>query len=303
MKADSSFSEDKFVLADLSSAHLTGEHAFSVDVEEWFQVGAFETTFSKNDWVDLESRVVLQTTKVLDLLKEHTVTATFFCLGSVAKHFPEIIAAIAEAGHEVACHGMAHQRIFTMTRDEFQQELGQSKLLLEKASGQKVIGYRAPSFSLTPEVWWVYEDLKAAGFIYSSSLYPVETDHYGLANAPRQPFYPEGVKGVLEIPMTVCDTALKRFPASGGGYFRLLPYILSEYLMRNGSKQSKSPGIFYMHPWEMDTGQPYVAEAPLLSRFRHYQGQAKLPQKLSKLLTKLQWNSFENIYAELLQER
>ena len=294
------FSEDRFELADLSSISLPHKHAFTVDVEEWFQVGAFENTFSKADWPALESRVELQTRNILKLLAEHQITGTFFCLGWVAERAPGLIAEIASAGHEIGCHGMAHQRIFHMTRSEFREEVRASKALLEQSSGQAVLGYRAPSFSLTPDVWWVYDELKEAGFVYSSSLYPVKTDHYGLATAPRAPFYPMGREGILELPLTVCDVPLKRLPASGGGYFRLLPYFFSKYLMAKGSAQASAPGIFYMHPWEMDLDQPYVSEAPALSRFRHYQGQAKLPAKLAKLFDAFQWDSMKNIYADLL---
>ncbi|MCK0070440.1 XrtA system polysaccharide deacetylase [Kordiimonas laminariae] len=296
------FSEDKFMKADLSSLAPLQRQSFTVDVEEWFQVGAFENTFSTENWPELESRVELQTRNILKLLKKYEITGTFFCLGWVAERVPSLIKEIADAGHEVGCHGMAHQRLFTMSREEFRSEVRASKELLERASGQPVLGYRAPSFSLTPNVWWAYDELKEAGFRYSSSLYPVKTDHYGLATAPRQPFYPAGRDGILEIPLTVCDMPFKRLPASGGGYFRLLPYFLSKYLLSKGAEQASSPGIFYMHPWEMDLGQPYVAEAPWLSRFRHYQGQAQLPLKLIKLFNAFQWDSMENIYADLLQE-
>ncbi len=292
--------EDRFEWPDLSSISASNVHSFTVDVEEWFQVGAFENTLSVKDWPQLESRVELQTHKILKILQDHKIKATFFCLGWVAERVPSLLKEICEHGHEIACHGMAHQRLYTMSRQEFRADIKKSKQLIENAAGVEIAGYRAPSFSLTNEVWWVYEELKNLGFKYSSSLYPVKTDHYGDAETPRQPFYPCGASGVLEIPMTVCDTGLKRVPASGGGYFRLLPYKISKYLLENGAKQSNVPAIFYMHPWEIDPEQPYVKEAPLLSKFRHYQGQKNLPQKLSKLMTDLKWDSMSNVYASLL---
>ncbi len=275
-------------------------NAFTVDVEEWFQVGAFENTLERADWPKLESRVELQTRGVLDLLKKLNIKATLFCLGWVAERYPHLIRDIAGQGHEVACHGMDHQRLFTMDRESFKKDVCESKRLLEEASGTEILGYRAPSFSLTRHVWWAYEVLEEAGFKYSSSLYPVETDHYGMAQAPRVPFYPLGQGMILEVPMTVCDIPFRRLPASGGGYFRLLPYILSKYLMAQGSSQTGTPGIFYMHPWEMDPGQPFVREAPLLSKFRHYTGQERLPKKITRWASDFSWAPMNEVYAPIL---
>ncbi|MBV1901598.1 MAG: DUF3473 domain-containing protein, partial [Kordiimonadaceae bacterium] len=177
-----------------------------------------------------------------------------------------------------------------------------SKELLTQASKGDVIGYRAPSFSLTPDVWWVYEELEAAGFRYSSSLYPVKTDHYGASSAPRSPFHPIAHSDIIEIPMTVSDVPMRRIPASGGGYFRLLPYVLSRFLLARGARQTQSPGLFYMHPWEMDVDQPFVRDAPLLSRFRHYQGQAGLPRKLRHLASDFKFVPIKDIYCTLFSQ-
>ncbi|WP_262691493.1 XrtA system polysaccharide deacetylase [Kordiimonas aestuarii] len=264
-------------------------HVFSVDVEEWFQVGAFEKTLSRDDWPGLESRVEHQCHSILSLLSEYGVKATFFCLGWVAERHPLLISAIHKEGHEVACHGMDHERIFRFNRHEFHEDVGRAKGLLEDAMGAAVSGYRAPSFSLTADIWWAYEVLEEAGFTYSSSLYPLKTDHYGMPNAPRRPFWPIGSGRILEVPMTVCKLAGRALPASGGGYFRLLPYQLGEGLLRRGAAQTGSPGVFYMHPWEIDPGQPFIAKAPWLSRFRHYTGQRALPGKLRKLCARHSW--------------
>ncbi|WP_417457259.1 XrtA system polysaccharide deacetylase [Kordiimonas sp.] len=272
-----------------ASTQFPDVYAFTVDVEEWFQVGAFENTIKRSDWRGLESRVEEQTYKVLGLLDHCGVKASFFCLGWVAERYPLLINAIHNAGHEVGCHGMDHERLFRFSRKEFTADVFKAKALLEDAIGVEVKGYRAPSFSLTPDVWWVYEVLEQAGFSYSSSLYPLKTDHYGMPDAPRRPFWPIGEGRILEAPMTVCKMLGRSLPGSGGGYFRLLPYALGHHLLSAGAKQNRAPGIFYMHPWEVDPDQPYRDDAPLLSRFRHYTGQAALPKKLERLCAAHEW--------------
>ncbi|TNE60684.1 MAG: DUF3473 domain-containing protein [Alphaproteobacteria bacterium] len=285
------------VLAETTPAKLPDQfgsrHAFSIDVEEWFQVGAFEHTLKRDDWPVLESRVEHQTYGMLALLEEAGIKATFFCLGWVAERKPLLLHAIYEAGHEVGCHGQDHQRLFTMDRSQFVHDVFGSKKRIEDAIGASVFGYRAPSFSLTPDVWWVYDCLAEAGFTYSSSVYPVRHDHYGLPAAPRVPFWPTQDRSVLEVPMTVCKTFGRALPASGGGYFRLLPYGLARWLMGTAARQTGVPTIFYMHPWESDPGQPFVAEAPWLSRFRHYTGQRALAGKLRRLYRDFDWGRLD----------
>jgi len=294
------FSNQRFKLAAPVKRDAASEFVFTVDVEEWFQVGAFEHTFDRKQWPDLESRVEGQTEAILELLATLEIKATFFCLGWVAERFPGIVAKTVAAGHELACHGMDHRRLFTMTRDEFRSDIHKAKDLLEQAASSHVIGYRAPSFSLTPEVWWVYEELAEKGFRYSSSLYPVKTDHYGAGTAPRVPFFPVDRQDIIEIPMTVCDLPFRRIPASGGGYFRLLPYIVSRFLLTTGQRQAQCPGLFYMHPWELDLGQPIIRQAPWLSRFRHYTGQASLPAKLAKLSRQFNWGRMDEVFSHLI---
>ncbi|NVJ69298.1 MAG: DUF3473 domain-containing protein [Alphaproteobacteria bacterium] len=274
---------------------------FTVDVEEWFQVGAFENTICREDWSDLESRVVYQTHKVLELLTKHGVTGTFFCLGWVAERSPELLREIHAAGHELACHGSDHKRLFTMSSDNFFEDVRIAKQKIEDASGVSVIGYRAPSFSLTPETWWVYDSLEKLGFRYSSSVYPLKTDHYGMPDAPTRPFWPIGAGRVLEVPLSVCRSLGRRWPASGGGYFRLLPYAIGKGLLDRSIKQNKVPGVFYMHPWEMDPEQPFRADAPALSRFRHYTGQGRMAAKVGKLCDSRKWGSMTDVFAPLLR--
>jgi len=294
------FANQRFKQLDVSCLAAETRFAFTIDVEEWFQVGAFETTFERSKWSSLESRAKTQTTILLELLAALNIKATFFTLGWIAEKFPETLKEIVAGGHRLACHGMDHQRLYKMTQTEFAEDIQKAKGLIEQHSQTSVVGYRAPSFSLTPEVWWVYEELEKAGFGYSSSLYPVKTDHYGALNAPRTAFHPIDGSDILEIPMSVCDLPLKRLPASGGGYFRLLPYFLSKYMLEKAKRQTRTPSIFYMHPWELDTDQPYIKSAPRLSRFRHYTGQAGLPDKLTQLSKSFKWAPVEEIYAPLL---
>ncbi len=259
-------------------------NAFSVDVEEWFQVGAFENTLDRKDWSSLESRVQFQTEKILHLLCEADVKATFFCLGWVAERYPNLLRQIFDAGHEVGCHGMDHRRIFEFSAKEFLDDISRAKALLEDASGVAVKGYRAPSFSMSPDCWHLYEQLVAAGFYYSSSVVPAKTDHYGAEGLPRTPFFPLKNKSIIEIPMTVAQFGSRTVPASGGGYFRLLPLQLSYWLMKKAYRQTGVGTIFYMHPWEVDPDQPYIQNAPALSRFRHYTGQSRMAAKVSHML-------------------
>jgi len=281
-----------------SVTRFADAHVFSVDVEEWYQVGAFENTLQRSDWPSLESRVERQCHHILALLDEAKVKATFFCLGWVAERHPLLISTIHKEGHELACHGMAHERIFRFSREEFRQDVLRAKALLEDASGACIHGYRAPSFSLTADIWWAYEVLEEAGFSYSSSLYPLKTDHYGMPEAPRRPFWPIGEGRILEVPMTVCKRFGRALPASGGGYFRLLPYALGKYMFLKGAAQTGAPGIFYMHPWEVDPEQPYMEAAPWLSRFRHYTGQKAMPDKLKALLGSARWDSLHQTIVE-----
>ncbi|NVJ98137.1 MAG: DUF3473 domain-containing protein [Alphaproteobacteria bacterium] len=271
--------------------------AFTVDVEEWFQVGAFENSLHREDWPRLESRVERQTYTILEILAKQGVEATFFCLGWVAERHPLLISAIHNAGHEVACHGSDHRRLFTMDRDSLFADIHAAKAKLEDAIGAEVIGYRAPSFSLTPETWWAYECLEELGFRYSSSLYPMKSDHYGMPEAPRLPFWPIGEERVLEVPMTVFKALGRPLPASGGGYFRLLPYWLGRFLFQRGGCQTGAPAIFYMHPWEVDPEQPFVDHAPWLSRFRHYTGQSHMAAKVEKLLKLHSWGKMIDIFS------
>ncbi len=276
----------------------TTSNIFSVDVEEWFQVGAFENTLGRDQWHSLESRVEQQTEFVLELLAQAQVLGTFFCLGWVAERFPKLISMIATAGHEVGCHGMDHRRIFTMSPAEFFDDVTRAKSLLEEAGGKPVRGYRAPSFSMTAECWEFYEKLEEAGFSYSSSIVPAKTDHYGAVGLPRTPFFPLKNCSVIEIPMTVATFGQTAFPASGGGYFRLLPMFLSTWLMNRARRQTGIGTVFYMHPWETDPDQPFISNAPLRSRLRHYTGLAAMSGKVKNLLASSTFGRVDTVVAQ-----
>lgn len=287
---------DEFRLVSKTSNDI--QHVFSVDVEEWFQVGAFENALSRSDWSNLESRVVYQTNRILDLLEKNDVLATFFCLGWVAKREPKLIRKIVDAGHEVACHGMDHKRLHQMNIDEFAKDIHESKKLIEDASGTSVLGYRAPSFSMCEQTWAFYEKLIDAGFRYSSSVFPAKTDHYGISQAPRVPFFPLDGNDFIEVPMTIAKVGSLSAPASGGGYFRLLPSFVSNYLMDRAFDQTNVSTIFYMHPWEVDPDQPRVKHASLLSKIRHYTKQDQMWDKLDALLQKRRFTRLDTMLRD-----
>jgi len=260
-------------------------HIFSIDVEEWFQVGAYENVLERSSWPNLESRVSNQLRKLLDLLAKYNSRATLFCLGSVAQKQPDVLRHARDAGHEIACHGWDHQRLSNLSFDQAVADIKRAKAQLEDITGAAVLGYRAPSFSLTAEHLPLYEQIQEMGFRYSSSVYPLRTDHYGMPDAPRQPYWLGSKKqNILECPMTTWSALGRRWPASGGGYFRLLPRGLGAYVFKAGAAQLGLPGNFYTHPWEIDPDQPDVKAAPLVARFRHRVNQHNMMAKLDALL-------------------
>jgi len=271
-------------------------NGLSVDVEEYFQVGAFEGTIRKVDWDDHAPRVVDNTHAVLDLFAETGVVGTFFTLGWVADRHPELIRAIVDAGHEIASHGWDHQRVFTMDAATFAADLARTRATLEDAGGQKVTGYRAPSFSIDQRTPWAHTVLAEAGYTYSSSVAPVRHDHYGWRDAPRYAFRPLTDSALIELPVTVAEMAGRRM-ATGGGFFRMLPAAITNYAVHqvNGENQ---PAIFYFHPWEIDPGQPRISGAPFKSRIRHYSRLGAMAGKLRGLIARHDWGRIDAIIAE-----
>ena len=270
-------------------------NALSVDVEEWFQVGAFEATIDRADWDALLSRVEGNIDLILDLFGEAGAKATFFSLGWVAERHPAMMRRIADAGHEIASHGYDHARVFNFSRSEFADDLERSRRILEDVSGQKVTGYRAPSFSIDKRTPWAHEVLAEHGYSYSSSVAPVVHDHYGWPEAPRFAFHPVAGSDMLEIPVTTAEFAGKRLAAGGGGFFRVLPYAFSRWAIRQVNLRDERPAVFYFHPWEVDPDQPRVENAPLKSRLRHYTNLEKMAGKLRSLAGEFTWGRMDEI--------
>jgi polysaccharide deacetylase family protein (PEP-CTERM system associated) len=272
-------------------------NALSVDVEDWFQVGAFETVISRGDWDQLECRVERNSDAVLALFDTAGVKGTFFTLGWVAERYPALIRRIVDAGHEIASHGYAHERVFNFTPKEFAADIETARKLIEDASGAKVTGYRAPSFSIDQRTPWAHEILAEQGYEYSSSVAPVKHDHYGWAQAPRFAFRPVAGSDFLEIPVTTATIGSRRLAAGGGGFFRMLPYQFSRWAINQVNDRDDRPAIIYFHPWEIDPGQPRVANAPLKSKIRHYTKLDVMAAKLTRLAAEFQWERLDAVVA------
>jgi polysaccharide deacetylase family protein (PEP-CTERM system associated) len=259
-------------------------NGLSVDVEDWFQVGAFEKVIERDDWAGLDDRVERNVREILDLFDEAQASATFFTLGWVAQRHGPMLREIAARGHEIASHGWDHARVHRMTREQFGEDIRKARIAIEDACGLRVTGYRAPSFSIDHRTPWAFMELAEQGYAYSSSVAPVTHDHYGWADAPRFAFKPLPWEQLVEIPVTTAMFAGKRMAAGGGGFFRVLPYAFSRWAIRQVNRVDRRPAIFYFHPWEIDPGQPRVANAPLKSRLRHYTNLDKMADKLRQLV-------------------
>lgn len=273
-------------------------NALSVDIEDWFQVGAFENTLARDAWVTLEHRVERNSDAVLELFDLAGVKATFFTLGWVAERYPDLMRRIVDAGHELASHGYDHQRVFTFTPDQFRDDLRKSRQLLENTSGMPVMGYRAPSFSIDTRTPWAHAILAEEGYAYSSSVAPIAHDHYGWAGSPRFAWKPVAGSHFLELPVTTAQLLGRTVAAGGGGFFRLLPYAFSRWAIRQVNGRDQRPAIIYFHPWEIDPGQPHVADAPLRSRMRHYSNLSVMATKLRRLMADFQWGRVDALVAQ-----
>jgi polysaccharide deacetylase family protein (PEP-CTERM system associated) len=272
-------------------------NALSVDVEDWFQVGAFERVIDRADWDSLPRRVEANTDAVLALFDEAGVKATFFTLGWVAERHPALLRRIAAAGHELASHGQDHKRVFTLTEADFRADIRRARAAIEDASGRRVAGYRAPSFSIDARTPWAHHVLAEEGYAYSSSVAPVAHDHYGWRESPRFAWRPLADAALIELPVTTAEIAGRRLAAGGGGFFRLLPYAFSSWAIRRVNAADRRPAVFYFHPWEIDPGQPRVARAPLRSRLRHYTNLSEMRGKLMKLLRAHEWGRTDDVAA------
>ena len=272
-------------------------NALSVDVEDWFQVGAFENVISRDHWDACECRVERNTDRLLAMFDEAGIKATFFTLGWVAERYPASIRRIADAGHELGNHGQNHDRVFTFAPAQFAADLDRSRKAIEDAGGVAVKGYRAPSFSINPDTPWAHEIMAEQGYAYSSSINPIAHDHYGWADAPRFAFHPIAGSDFVEIPVTTAMLGSKRIAAGGGGFFRLLPYVYSRWAVRQVNAEAR-PGIIYFHPWEIDPDQPRVANAPLKSKLRHYTRLEAMAGKLRRLIADFRWDRLDRIVEQ-----
>lgn len=271
-------------------------NAMTCDVEDYFQVSAFAPYIDRASWPTRECRVEANMDRILALFDAHGVRATFFTLGWIAERYPNVVKRIVAGGHELASHGYGHLRASDQTRAEFDNDVRSSKALLEDIGGQAVLGYRAPSFSIGRDNLWALDVLLEAGYRYSSSIYPVAHDHYGMPEAPRFAFYPNGTDGLLEVPITTVHMMGKNLPAGGGGYFRLLPYALSRWMMAKVNRDDRQPALFYFHPWEIDTKQPRPEGVGAKSRFRHYVNIDRMESRIEALARDFAWDRMDRIF-------
>jgi len=271
-------------------------NAMTCDVEDYFQVSAFAPYIDRASWPDRECRVEANMERILALFERQGVRATFFTLGWIAERYPQLVRRIVAGGHELASHGYGHLRASDQTRAEFANDIRSAKALLEDIGGQAVLGYRAPSFSIGRANLWALDELLEAGYRYSSSIYPIAHDHYGMPEAPRFAFYPNGPDGLLEVPITTVNMLNRNLPAGGGGYFRLLPYALSRWMMAKVNRDDRQPALFYFHPWEIDTAQPRPEGLDAKSRFRHYINIDRMESRLEALARDFAWDRMDRIF-------
>ncbi len=270
-------------------------NALSIDVEDWFQVGAFEHVIDRADWPRLEHRFVANTERALALFDRCGVNATFFTLGWVAERAGPLMRRIVEAGHELASHGYDHARVFKLSREQFRDDLRKTRAILEDAGGQAVTGYRAPSFSIDQRTPWAHAELAEAGYAYSSSVAPIAHDHYGIPGAPRFAWEPVAGSPLVELPPSTMSLLGRRM-LLGGGFFRMLPYRFSIAGVREANARGE-PAVTYFHPWELDPEQPRVAGAPLKSKLRHYTLLSAMEGKLERLCRDAAWDRTDRVVA------
>ena len=274
-------------------------NAMSVDVEDYFHVSVFDGIVPRSRWADMESRVCANTTRLLDLFDEFHVRSTFFVLGWVAERHPQLVRTIAAAGHEIASHGYAHRLVYDLTREAFRDDVKRSKALLEDAAGVAVLGYRAPSFSVTPRSLWALDILIEEGFGYDASIFPIHHDRYGIPLSPRAPYLLEREHGsLIEAPGSAVRIGPLNVPVGGGGYFRLLPYAWTRWGISRINELEARPAIFYLHPWEIDPDQPRLSSGRL-SKLRHYRNLKETEPRLRQLLSDFRFGTMRQILQPL----
>jgi polysaccharide deacetylase family protein (PEP-CTERM system associated) len=275
-------------------------NALTIDVEDYFQVSAFAPYIARSDWERRECRVERNVDRILELLDDRDTAATFFTLGWIAERYPQMVRRIADEGHEVASHGYGHERASDLNRGEFRADIVRAKGVLEDLTGHEVTGYRAPSFSIGPGNLWALDTLARAGHRYSSSIYPIRHDHYGMPDAPR--FAHRAADGLIEIPITTLRLFNRNLPSSGGGYFRLLPYSLSRWMLRQVNRIDGETAVFYFHPWEIDAGQPRIDGIDRKTRFRHYLNIHRMERRLQSLLHDFKWGRMDHLFLDRVTE-
>jgi polysaccharide deacetylase family protein (PEP-CTERM system associated) len=273
-------------------------NAMTIDVEDYFQVSAFASHIPRDAWTTIPCRVESNIDRILALLDNEGTKATFFTLGWIAERYPEMVRRIVAQGHELASHGWAHYRVTDQSPDEFHEDISRSKALLEDIGGQAVLGYRAPSFSIGRHNQWALTVLEEAGYRYSSSIYPIQHDHYGMPDAPRFAYHPCSDNGLLELPITTMRLFKRNLPAGGGGYFRLWPYPVSRWFLQRLNRLEHRSAIFYFHPWEMDHKQPRQTGISMKTRFRHYYNLHRMEARIAALTRDFKWDRMDRIFLE-----
>jgi polysaccharide deacetylase family protein (PEP-CTERM system associated) len=269
-------------------------NALTIDVEDYFQVWALSPHIERSQWDSMPCRIERNVDRLLEMLAQHGSKATFFTLGWIAERYPALIRRIVAGGHELASHGYGHYRANEQSRDEFMHDVVHAKHILEDLGGTAVNGYRAPSFSIGTGNLWAFDCLVEAGYRYSSSIYPVQHDHYGMPDAPRFPYRIRSE--LVEIPVTTARVAGRNLPAGGGGYFRLAPYPVSRWAIRRVNEVDQRPAIFYFHPWEIDPDQPRIPGVGFKARFRHYLNLDQTEARLTRLLSDFRWDRVDRVF-------
>ncbi len=282
---------------DPSAPHMM-KNAMTVDVEDYFQVSAFERYIKREEWNNIPSRVEMNTNKILDIFSANNVKGTFFTLGLVAEQHPQLIQRIIDEGHELASHGYEHIRVTQQTPKQFKNDVIRTKALLEDLSGKPIKGYRAASYSINNSNLWALDILAETGHLYSSSIYPIRHDLYGMPDAPRFQYYPRENQNIIELPITTLKMFDRTFPCGGGGFFRLYPYMLSKWAINRVNKKEKQSGMFYFHPWEIDTEQPRQKDLDIKTKTRHYMNLDKMEGRLIKLLKDFSWGRMDDIFLK-----
>lgn len=270
-------------------------NAMTVDVEDYFQVSAFEKHISRAQWESLPCRVEANIDRILELFDSKSVKATFFTLGWVAQKYPAMVRRLVQEGHELASHGWEHIRVTKQQQSAFRDDVLRTRNLLEDIGGQPVTGYRAASYSIGSKNLWALDILAEAGYRYSSSIVPVRHDLYGMPEAPRFPFFAAGGK-LLEIPVTTIRLGSRNIACGGGGWFRFFPYAFTRWAYQKVNQSEKRPGVFYFHPWEIDPEQPKQSGISSKTRFRHYLNLHRMYGRLEQLLDDFNWGCMDEVF-------